>query len=150
MAIFDLQTWASNNNNQTYSTAVSSSVKYKDLSTSCGLLITFSLIMLDYPKLFLSLSTWSIFLAGWVEGVILRYLYYKYFFTRGLLHGKKLWGGNMQGDMLLLLSLSTRSFPISHFPFPISHFPFPISHSHSHSHFPSPSPSASPIPVLVA
>ena len=39
---------------------------------SCRFLITFSWIMKDYPMSLFSLSTWSIFWAGWVKGIILQ------------------------------------------------------------------------------
>ena len=39
---------------------------------SFRLLIAFSWIMLDYPMSFFLLSTWSIFWAGLVKGIILR------------------------------------------------------------------------------
>ena len=43
---------------------------------SFRLLIAFSWIMLDYPMSFFLLSTWSIFWAGLVKGIILRLSYH--------------------------------------------------------------------------
>ena len=59
--------------------------------------------MLDYPTSSIWLSTWSIFLARWVKGVILSHFYYLHFFTRALLHCSclKVIGGKWAGGYVV-------------------------------------------------
>ena len=54
---------------------------------SCRFLMTFSWIMKDYPMTLFSLSTWSMFWAGWLKGIILSLFYYIRFIAGPILHG---------------------------------------------------------------
>ncbi len=112
---------------------------------SYGLLITFSLIMLDSPMLLLSLSTWFGFcwmgLGDHPETFLLKALC-----CQSSPSGSKVVGGwwVVVACEIILSSPGTGGrgtlyFPFlfshSHFPFPIpnSHFPFPIPQSQAQS-----------------
>ena len=75
---------------------------------SFRLLIAFSWIMLDYPMSFFLLSTWSIFWAGLVKGIILRLSYPLHFIAGSLLHGLKLGMGWWVAHMINKLAPAQR------------------------------------------